>query len=178
MRQADSKIQQARAGLQALSVTAPHDGILVLKRDWRGDTPGWATPSGTASRSAEIPISRAMEAEVFVLEADAGGLTAGKTADGRARVGPRSSPIRRAIKRVDKLAKPRMRGSPVQYFAVTLELDRTDPRGDEAGPAGAARRSMLDQRKDALVVPRQAVFDREGQEDRLPPRRGGSSRWR
>jgi multidrug efflux pump subunit AcrA (membrane-fusion protein) len=49
----------------------------------------------------------------------------------------------------------------VQYFAVTLELDRTDPRVMKPGQRVQAT-LLLDQRKDALMVPRQAVFDREG----------------
>src|SRR5687767_12492482 len=36
-RRAGIKIKQAEEGLQALQVTAPHDGILVMQRNWRGD---------------------------------------------------------------------------------------------------------------------------------------------
>ncbi|HEY0780854.1 MAG TPA: hypothetical protein VGE98_00250, partial [Thermoanaerobaculia bacterium] len=38
-RQAAQKIQRARDNLGALTVTAPHDGVLVLQRDWRGNMP-------------------------------------------------------------------------------------------------------------------------------------------
>ena len=30
-------IDRASKGLDALEIRAPHDGILVYKRDWRGD---------------------------------------------------------------------------------------------------------------------------------------------
>ena len=63
--------------------------------------------------------------------------------------------------RVDSLAKPRILGSPVQYFAVTLALDRTDPQVMKPGQRVQAN-LLLDRRQDALLVPRQAVFDREG----------------
>src|SRR4029077_11781601 len=59
------------------------------------------------------------------------------------------------------LAKPRLRGSPVQYFAVTLALDRTDPRVMKPGQRVQATLQLEEHRK-ALSVPRQAVFQNEG----------------
>jgi HlyD family secretion protein len=160
VRQAESKIQQAKAGLQALAVTAPHDGVLILKRNWRGDTTRVGDNVWNGQPLAEIPDLSMMEAEVYVLEADAGGLKAGKTATVAVESAPGVTyPAR--IKRVDTLAKPRIPGSPVQYFAVTLELSKTDPQVMKPGQRVQAT-LLLDQRKDALMVPRQAVFDREG----------------
>ncbi|HSU80812.1 MAG TPA: efflux RND transporter periplasmic adaptor subunit [Thermoanaerobaculia bacterium] len=160
VRQADAKIQQARAGLQALAVTAPHDGVLILKRNWRGDTTRVGDNVWNGQPLAEIPDLSTMQAEVYVLEADAGGLKPGKPATVAVESAPGVTyPAR--IKRVDTLAKPRIPGSPVQYFAVTLELDKTDPRVMKPGQRVQAT-LLLDQRKDALMVPRQAVFDREG----------------
>ncbi len=160
VRQADAKIQQARAGLQALAVTAPHDGVLILKRNWRGDTTRVGDSVWNGQPLAEIPDLSAMQAEVYVLEADAGGLKAGKPATVAVESAPGVTyPAR--IQRVDALAKPRIPGSPVQYFGVTLELARTDPRVMKPGQRVQAV-LRLDQRRDALLVPRQAVFDREG----------------
>ena len=160
VRQAEAKIQQAQAGLKALAVTAPHDGVLILKRNWRGETTRVGDNVWNGQPLAEIPDLSTMEADVYVLEADAGGLKAGKPAQVAVESAPGVTyPAR--IKRVDTLAKPRIPGSPVQYFAVTLELDRTDPRVMKPGQRVQAT-LLLDQRKDALMVPRQAVFDREG----------------
>jgi HlyD family secretion protein len=160
VRQADAKIQQARAGLQALSITAPHDGVLILKRNWRGDTTRVGDNVWNGQPLAEIPDLSAMEAEVYVLEADAGGLKAGKSATVAVESAPGVS-YPAHIQRVDALAKPRIPGSPVQYFAVTLALGKTDPKVMKPGQRVQAL-LLLDQRKDALLVPRQAVFDREG----------------
>jgi HlyD family secretion protein len=160
VRQADAKIQQARAGLQALAVTAPHDGVLILKRNWRGETTRVGDNVWNGQPLAEIPDLSSMQAEVYVLEADAGGLKAGKTATVAVESAPGVTYPSR-IKRVDALAKPRIPGSPVQYFGVTLELSRTDPRVMKPGQRVRAT-LLLDERKDAILVPRQAVFDREG----------------
>jgi HlyD family secretion protein len=160
VRRAEAKIQQARQSLQALAVTAPHDGVLILKRDWRGETPRVGDTVWNGQALAEIPDLSTMEAEVFVLEADAGGLKPGK----RATVALESNPAatyEATIQRVDALAKPRLQGSPVQYFAVTLKLASTDSRVMKPGQRVQAN-LYLDERKDALLVPRQAVFEREG----------------
>ena len=160
LRQADAKIQRARQALQALAVTAPHDGVLILRRNWRGEPTRVGDTVWNGQPLAEIPDLSTMAAEVYVLEADAGGLKPGKPATVTVESAPGTSyPAR--IRRVDALAKPRIPGSPVQYFAVTLELPTTDPRVMKPGQRVMAT-LLLDESRDALLVPRQAVFDKEG----------------
>jgi HlyD family secretion protein len=159
-RQADWKIAEAKKGLAALSVTAPNDGIVVYRRDYRGNAPRMGDTVWQRQPLADLPDLARMEAEVYVLEADASGLAAGKPATVELESAPGSSYEAR-IARVDALAKPRLRGSPVQYFAVVLEL-----RGTDAGrmKPGARVRALLtlDAVPRALTVPRQAVFARGG----------------
>jgi HlyD family secretion protein len=175
IRQADAKINQARAALQALTVTAPHDGVLILKRNWRGEATRVGDSVWNGQPLAEIPDLSRMEAEVYVLEADAGGLTPGRLAKVTVESAPGVTwPAK--IARVDALAKPRILGSPVQYFAVTLALARTDPRVMKPGQRVQAT-LFLEQRRAALLVPRQALFDREGRTvvyRRDPRSRGGN----
>jgi HlyD family secretion protein len=159
-RKAELKINQAQQALSSLEVRAPHDGVIVLKRDWKGDPVRVGDTVWTGQPLAEIPDLSAMEAEVFVLEADAGGLAPGKHAE----VTLESQPdvvYPAEIRRVDTLAKPRFRGSPVQYFAVVLKLAATDPRVMKPGQRVRAA-LILDDLPQALTVPRQAVFEREG----------------
>jgi len=159
-RQASFKIEQARQGLASLVVTAPHDGILVFRRDHR-NTPARVGDSVWQGQPlADLPDRAQMEALVYVLEADAGGLAVGKPATVELESAP-GTPYRARISRVDSLAKPRLRGSPVQYFAVVLALDHTDP---ERMKPGARVRAVLtlDEVPNALAVPRQAVFERGG----------------
>jgi HlyD family secretion protein len=160
IRQAELKIRQARANLSALAVVAPHDGVLVYKRDYRGDLPRIGDQVYSGSALAEIPDLSVMQAEVYVLEADAGGLAAGRPATLTVESAPGIERAAR-IARVDSLAKPRLKGSPVQFFAVTLDLARTDPRRMKPGQRVAVL-LRLAERRGALVVPRQAVFQRHG----------------
>jgi RND family efflux transporter MFP subunit len=154
---AAEKTARAREALEALEIQAPHDGILVLVRDWRGEAakPGVTTYSGEAI--AEIPALDRMEAVVSVLEADAGGLKEGAGALVRIE-GRTDEAIDATIRRVDRMPKPRLRGDPVQYFEAILELERTDPLTMKPGQRIVAKLE-LDKREGALVVPRQAVFE-------------------
>jgi len=159
-KKAGLKIRNAEQGLHALELRAPYDGILVLQRDWRGDVPRVGNTVWPGSPIGEIPDLHAMKAEVFVLEADAAGLAVGE----KASVSLESNPLVRypgSVTQVDKLARPRIRGVPVQYFGVTVSLDRTDPK---VMKPGARVRAVLDveDRKNVFSIPRQALFEKEG----------------
>lgn len=160
-RKADLNIDRARSGLSALEITAPHDGILVLKRDWRGELPRVGGNVFPGMPLAQIPRSGAMNAEVYVLEADFGGIEEGRDA----KVWIESEPGRvwtAKVTRVDKVAKPRFRGVPVQFFGVTLSLDESDPRLMKPGARVRATIELANE-QEAIVVPRQAIQEREGQ---------------
>jgi len=155
---AELAIARAQAALRAMELVAPSDGIFVLERDWRGamPKPGDAVFPGQAV--AEIPILDEMEASVYVLEVDGSGLAEGQPA----RVVIEAQPDRMfdgTIRIVDKLAQPRQHGSPVQYFGVTIKLATTDRAVMK--PGQRVRATLVLDQEDAVVVPRQAVIDRD-----------------
>ncbi|HEX7152888.1 MAG TPA: HlyD family efflux transporter periplasmic adaptor subunit [Thermoanaerobaculia bacterium] len=170
-RKAMLKIRNAEDGLKSLEIVAPHDGILVLKRDWRGDVPRVGTTTWAGNPLGEIPELTSMEAEVFVLEADAAGLAV----DQKAHVSLESHPgsaFNGKVKSVDKLARPRIRGVPVQYFGVVVTIEKTDPKMMKPGSRVRAVLEVENQ-KDAFAVPRQALFEKDGK--RLAYRRNGDT---
>ncbi len=159
-RKADLKVQQADKALNALTVVAPHDGIVVLKRDWRGELPLVGATVWSGTPLAEIPELDVMKAEVFVLEADAGGVREGQVAKITLESLPgRTFPAK--VARIDKVAKPRFRGVPVQYFGVTLEFVRTPPELRKPGARISAAIELAAE-KNAIFIPRQAVFEVKG----------------
>ena len=99
-----------------MALTAPHDGLVVFVHDWRGDTPRVGETLWASEKIAEIPRLDTMEAEVFVLEADAGGLVVGQPATVLVEGRP-DAPIKATAARVDAVAKTHYRGSPVPYSA-------------------------------------------------------------
>lgn len=160
-RQAQLEIDRARRGLEALEVRAPHAGIFSLLRLWRGDVAQVGSELWQGQPIAEIPDLTTLQAEVFVLEADAGGLAVGRSAVVTIDAHPQA-PVAATIRRVDSIARPRLRGSPVQYFGVTLALERTDPALMK--PGQRVRASLLLETLDqALVVPRQAIYQEDGE---------------
>lgn len=155
-RKANLRITQAEDALAALEVKAPHSGILTLVRNWRGEEPQVGSEMWSGLPIGEIPNLGKMEAEVFVLEADAGGLEAGKPATVVLEAHP-DEPHEARIARVEAVAKPRFRDSPVQYFGITLELLGDSHQGMK--PGQRVRASLqLAELEQAIVVPRQAVF--------------------
>jgi len=158
-RKAELKIAEAEELLQALEVRAPHDGIFVLHSNWgRTAEVGQSVWGGNAV--AEIPKPETMEAQVYVLEADAGGLEEGLTAT--LVVDAHPDVVHQArVSKVATLAQRRDFRVPIQYFNVTLELERTDQTRMKPGHRVQAV-LLLDEREDVLSVPRQAVFEKEG----------------
>lgn len=160
-RKARDRIDEAETQLASLEILAPHDGLVVFQRDWSGNLPRVGDQAYPGNTVAEIPDLSRMQAEAYILEADAGGLAVGKPAQIRLEAHPEVVYDAR-VERVDALAKPRLRMSPVQYFAVVLKLDRTDPHRMKPGQRVRAT-LFLERVENALVVPRQAVFERDGE---------------
>jgi HlyD family secretion protein len=169
-KKADLKIRNAEQGLQSLEVRSPYDGILVLQRDWRGDTVKIGDTVWRGQPIGEIPDLNSMKAEVFVLEADAAGLAVGEQATLSIEGKPQTA-FSGKVSQVDKLARPRFPRVPVQYFGATITLDKTIAAMMKPG---ARVRAVLDieSRVSAFSIPRQAIFEKQGK--KLVYRRDGA----
>jgi HlyD family secretion protein len=152
-------IEHARTALDSMEVRAPHAGIFVLQRNWRGEVPKLGDQLWPGQTFGEIPLLEAMEAEVFVLEVDGSGLAERQQVELVIESRPETV-YRGHVRLVDKLAKPRIGNVPIQYFAVVVELDRTDPAVMKPGQRVRAT-LVLDETR-ALVVPRQAITNKDG----------------
>ena len=157
-KKAELKIDEAESGLRSLEVRAPHDGIFVIQRDFRGETQvGQSVWPGQPL--AEIPLLDVMQAKVYVLEADAGGLTQGVEAEVLLDAWP-GEPYKARVKQVAALAQRLNRRSPVQYFEVVLELESTVAERMKPGQRVSGRLfvAALD---DVIAVPRQAIIEQD-----------------
>jgi multidrug resistance efflux pump len=152
-------IDHANQTLQSMEVAAPNDGVLVLQRNWNGALPKLGDQMFPGQSLAEIPVLDAMEAEVYVLEVDGSGLVEKQPADVTVEARP-DVVWNGKIRVVDKLAQPRDQGSPVNYFGVTIALDKTDK--EIMKPGQRVRATLVLDQEDAIVVPRQAVFEKDG----------------
>lgn len=159
-RKADIKVQQAQEGLAALEVRSPHAGIVMLDRDWRGNPVRVGDSVWPGRPLAKIPDLSEMQAEVFVLEADAGDLAPGQTAVVWLEADPHVE-YTATLKSVDPMAGRRNRRVPVQYFRTVLALDRTDVEHMKPGSRVHAEITIADL-ESAITVSRQAICNQEG----------------
>jgi HlyD family secretion protein len=164
------KVETAEKGLRSLHITAPHDGLLVLERNWRGETAFVGDTLWPGQKLAELPDLSRLEARVFVLEADGAGLEPGLAA--RVAIEGRPGEEHEAsVTRVEPLARTRDQ-SPVKYFEATLSLARTDPSFMKPGQRVRAV-VRLEEADGVLAVPRGAIFEKDGR--RVVYRRAGVS---
>lgn len=159
-RKADIKVQQADEGLSALEVLSPHGGIVMLDRDWRGNPVRVGDTVWPGRPLAKIPDLTEMQAEVFVLEADAGDLESGQSATVWLESDP-ENPHPATLKSIDPMAGRRNRRVPVQYFRTILDLEHTDVESMKPGSRIHAEITIADL-DTAITVPRQAICNLEG----------------
>lgn len=159
-RKADIKVEQADEGLAALEVRAPHGGIVMLERDWRGNPVRVGDTVWPGRPLAKIPDLTVMQAEVYVLEADAGDLETGQPATVWLEAHP-GEPHAAAVEKIDPMAGRRNRRVPVQYFRTVLSLEETDTEVMKPGTRVRAEITIADL-DEAITVPRQAVCSIDG----------------
>jgi HlyD family secretion protein len=162
LRKAATKMDQARAALAAIAVSAPHDGVLVLRHDGLGGQPHVGDTAWPGQVLAEIPDLSVLQADVYVLEADAFGLAAGLPATVEVESDP-GRELAAQVTRVASVPKPRLRGSPVQYFEVTLRFAGAAPPTLKPGERVRAVLRVAE-RRGALLVPRQSIVERDGRQ--------------
>jgi HlyD family secretion protein len=157
---AQLKVAIAEKGLRSLRVEAPHDGLLVLERNWRGEVSFVGDTLWPGQKIAELPDLSQLEARVFVLEADGAGLKAGLPA--RLSIEGRPGEEHEAtVAKVEPLAKTRDYQSPVKYFEATLSLARTESSFMKPGQKVRAV-IRLEEAERVLAIPRGAVFEKDG----------------
>lgn len=159
VRKADESIRRAEKGLSALVLTAPQDGVLTIRRRNWADTYRVGDTVYRTMSVAEVSSVENMEAEVFVLEAEASGLATGRKAEVVIEAQPGRS-FAAEVKQVETVTKQRQEKSPTQYFGVILRLTHTDPEVMKPGERVRARLFLHEQQ--ALVVPRPALYDHDG----------------
>ncbi len=160
-RKADIKIDQAEEGLAALEVQAPHPGIVMIERDWRGNPVRVGDTVWSGRPLASIPDLAEMQAEVYVLEADAGDLHPGQPATVWLESDPDTAHAA-SLRSVDPMAGRRNRQVPVQYFRTVLELEDTVPEVMKPGTRVHAEILIADY-DHVITVPRQAICRLEGE---------------
>jgi multidrug resistance efflux pump len=168
---AELQMERAKSIIDNLAVKAPIDGAVSVKENRDGQyfffsgmvLPEYREGDSTFSgrNIADVIESGKMEVRAKVTEVDRDNLSTGQNAT----VQIDALPGRTFSAKVGPLSASASRGSyfetsAVRQFDIVLALDRPDP----AMRAGSSVRLTIDGRevKDALHVPRQAVFEKAG----------------
>jgi HlyD family secretion protein len=164
-------MERAQGIIDNLEVKAPVDGVVSVKENRDGQfffftgmvLPQYREGDSTSSgrNIADIVEAGKMEVRAKVTETDRDNLQQGQLAE----VQVDALPGRKFAAKVGPLGNSASRGnffetSAVRQFDITLELEKPDP----TMRAGSSLRVVIDGRevKDALHVPRQAVFEKNG----------------
>jgi RND family efflux transporter MFP subunit len=158
-KQQESRRDMLKQSLGLLKILSPHDGLVLHKKE------GWWMDQGTSVGDTRwpgtviltIPDISNMKARVYVLESDAGNLKVGQ----RGTVVVDSNPGTRfeaTVERLETLARPIEKESPVKYFEVLLKIDAKTSEILRPGKLVSARIRVA-QLENALVVPRSALSE-------------------
>ncbi|MCH9691555.1 MAG: HlyD family efflux transporter periplasmic adaptor subunit [Gammaproteobacteria bacterium] len=154
------KINRYASNLKQMEITAPHDGILVIKPGWHGALPVAGDLLGPGMTIGTLPDTTKMQAKLYVLESEALGLTLGKPVTLYLDAYPQM-PISGTVAQLDSLAKPRQQNSPVNYFEMKVAIDKTIPELMQPGRQVKAKVHALDL-QNVITVPNQALFQKSG----------------
>jgi RND family efflux transporter MFP subunit len=149
------KIKQYQDQLNNLEIRAPHDGMLIIDKTWRGEKYRVGMTAYSGLKLGSLPDLSVMEAKIFVLESEASGLKENLPVSvsldyepGRIFTGK--------VAGIDTIAKPLTEDTPLKYFEVRASLDVTDPR--LMMPGVQVRASIFVERLDNVIaVPNQAL---------------------
>jgi HlyD family secretion protein len=164
------KVETAEKGLRSLRITAPHDGLLVLERNWRGETAFVGDTLWPGQKLAELPDLSARGEGSSCWRRTGRASRPGSPPGSRSRGGPARS-TRRASRGWSH-SPGRRDQSPVKYFEATLSLARTDPSFMKPGQKVRAV-VRLEEADGVIAVPRGAIFEKDGR--RVVYRRAGVS---
>jgi HlyD family secretion protein len=156
----EGRVAALEAGIQAMTVRAPQDGIVIYKTDWRDEKKKIGDSLNLMEKAVSLPDLSELKALGDVDEADAGQVTLGQKVtlrlearldlDLAARVAKINRTVRRKSWRV-----------PSKVYRVELALERTDPTFMR--PAMRFRGEIETARfPGCLLVPSDAVFLRTG----------------
>ncbi len=152
----DAKLQFNQNGLSMLEVSAPHDGMFVLQKNWYGNLPRAGEAVFPGTRLATLPDLGQMQASLFVPEVEANGIKEGQTTTVQLHAFP-DRELTGTVSQISKSAQPRERDNPVKYFTVKVLLDQADPEWLLPGQRLDAAITVADQ-SNVMSVPAQATF--------------------
>ncbi|MCK8046698.1 HlyD family efflux transporter periplasmic adaptor subunit [Shewanella sp. 1CM18E] len=156
-----AKINRFSNNLKQMEIVAPHDGLFVAQPGWNGALPVPGDMMWSGMAIGLLPDTSKMQAKLYVLESEALGLAIGKPVTLYLDAYPELA-LSGTLTQLDALAKAKEQDSPVNYFEITVSLDKTMVEIMQPGRQINAMVHALDL-EDVITVPNQALFQKSGE---------------
>ncbi len=158
--QHEAKLNMYASALEQLEVRAPHDGLFVLSKNWRGEKPRVGDSTWPGRKIASLPDLSKLQARVFILESEAAGVKVGQRVELILDAYP-DQLISGVLEQLDSIAKPKENGSPVKYFEAVVAIE--DAKQDYWRPGSQLQAVIYAAELEQVVsIPSQALFFKEG----------------
>jgi len=154
------KLKLATESLGSLTVTAPHDGIFVYRKNWSGEDPYAGQQVWPGMTVGELPDLSKMQAKMWVREQDANGLKEGLKVEVRLDAFADET-MEGSIIKADKFAKPIDRENPVKYIEIIVGFENLDTTNLRPG-LKLSGHILTHSVESGLVIPAQAIYYEQG----------------
>lgn len=149
------QIKQIQDQLNNLEIKAPHDGMLVIEKQWSGEKYRVGMNAFGGQKLGSLPDLTRMEAKLFVLESEASGLKENLPVSLSLDFEPGRAFSGKVIG-IDTIAKPLGEDSPLKYFETKVALDATEPQLMKPGVQVKAS-VFVEKQAGVFAVPNQAL---------------------
>lgn len=156
-----AKMSRYSNNLNQMQIIAPHDGVFVAQEGWNGVPPVAGDMMWSGMTIGTLPDTSKMQAKLYVLESEALGLAIGKPVTLYLDAYP-NMPIIGEVSQLDALSKAKEKDSPVNYFELTVSIDKTIVEVMQPGRQVKASVHALDL-QNVITVPNQALFQKSGE---------------
>jgi len=153
---AEGKVSEFKDNIARMTIKAPRNGTVIYVTNWRSEKKKVGDSCWRAEKVVEIPDLRSMIGKGEVDEVDAGKVAMNQRVTFRLDAHP-DEEFQGTLTTIGRTVQVQSPRTPLKIMRVEIKLDRTDP--EKMRPGMRFRGTVeLDRVKNALVIPRDAVF--------------------
>ncbi len=152
----DDKLKDYQVAMDKMEIRAPHDGLFILDKDRHGEKPRVGDVTWPGRKMGSLPDMKKLQAKVNILESEAAGLARGLNVQFTLDAYP-DAIVEGTVERINAIAKPIERGSPVKYFEAIVAINSKHQKYWRPGVQLRGRIFVID-KNDVISVPSQAIF--------------------
>ncbi len=155
----DTKMMMYNSSLDKMEIKAPHDGVFVLSKNWRGEKTKVGEMLFPGREFAVLPDLSEMQAELYILESESANVKVGLAVKVFLDAYPNEM-YRGMIASIEPMAQVISRESPVKYFKARVDLEQTVQEKMRPGTQLNARILLTEDSSDPLI-PSTALYQKD-----------------